>query len=86
MAAHRPPHDSVDPASQGFGPFEGVKAGVDHDEHFLDDIVRRGRADAETPNRRPNEIKVLPVDGFERRHFGPWRMNAQLMPPWALPL
>jgi hypothetical protein len=28
----------------------------------------------------------LPVDGFERRHFGPWRMNAQLMPPWALPL
>ena len=69
MVAHRPAYDAVDPAAQGIGLLEGVQPGVDHDEDFLDDVVRSCRADAETPNRGPDEIEVVPVDGFERRQL-----------------
>jgi hypothetical protein len=42
---------------------------VNHDEDLLDDIIHRGRTDAETANQTPNQVEVLPVYGFERRHF-----------------
>ena len=73
IAAHRPAHDAVDPASQSFGSFESVDAGVDHDEDFLDDVIDGFWMDAETPNGRPYEIEILPVQSFEWRHFGRWK-------------
>jgi hypothetical protein len=70
MAADGTPHDSVDPAPQSFGSFEGVQARVNHDKNFLDDIVNGVCSNAKPPNGGPNEIEVLPVNGFEWRHFG----------------
>ena len=46
---------------------------MDHDEDFLDDVVNGVQTDAEPPNGGPYEIEVLPVDGFEWRHFGRWK-------------
>jgi hypothetical protein len=70
VTAHGAPHHAVDPASQSVGPFEGVEAGVDHDEDFLDDIVNGVWGDTETPDGGPYEIEVLPVEGLEWRHSG----------------
>src|SRR4029079_12411476 len=73
VAAHRAPRDSVDPASQRFGVLDGVETSVDHDEHLLDDIVHGGLVDAKTANRRPNEVEVLPVNGYKRRDFARYK-------------
>jgi hypothetical protein len=68
MAAHRASHDPVDPASQGLGLLQRVQPGVDDDKNLLHDIIHRIATDTEPSHRRPDEVKVLLVDGFELGH------------------
>src|SRR6185369_9218402 len=64
------PHDAVNPATQSVGAFERVESGMEHDEHFLHDVVSCGGADAETPGTRPNEIEVVAINGGKILHEG----------------
>ncbi len=68
VVAHRTPHNTIDPAAQGFRPLQRRELEMDHDEHILNHVVDDVARGTEVSGRRPHKVEIFLVDGLEGRH------------------